>query len=161
MEFTLLTKTIILITYILSVMTIALALYIVLYKTKKKLVESTELVDILKYKINPPTPKTQQMIYYPNSRSISSIDRKEGYIDVQLSDLFIRGQNNVFIRYYKDYKMMELNGIIPQLDLVVLNDIDMMNYKVYSLDEIYPRQDEGLVEGYVKEGVFYITCAVD
>lgn len=67
---------------------------------------------------------------------------------------------DLYIRYYGDLKQMIMLMYEPNIGFVLTSE-DRDNPKFYLLHEVFIGREGDRFEGYVTDGIFYVTCTVD
>lgn len=84
------------------------------------------------------------------------------YFKAVLTETFLKNTQFIFIRYYNDLDIRELHMVDIDKNLAVISRPLEMDFKVITIDEIWPVNTSVRVRGYVDDdGIFHVLEQLD
>lgn len=143
--------------------TINIMLFVTLYRTKYKLkTTQIQLDDMIKKN------RELSLILYPPLAKRSIIQAKmvgqntcvtDDGIErtMVLTERYWENAEYCYIRYFKELAVRKIKGYVSEIGLVILTNVNALDYKVYLVDEIYPASVSSDISGYVEGDKFYVV----
>ena len=158
------TTSVILGTLMLLMLVVTLIISIIaISKRNAKIVSLNKTIDNLNAQLFPPLTPLGTIVIAAMVGHREFVDANGNtYFKAVLTETFLKNTQFIFIRYYNDLDIRELHMVDIDKNLAVISRPLEMDFKVITIDEIWPVNTSVRVKGYVDDnGIFHVLEQLD